>query len=294
MSSYSSPRLPPELEREIFETAAYVYPEAILNLLLVSRRVFEWLDGFQYRTVTRRGARSYCSFQMLSHKIQSNSKPPSFFSRHVQNLCSVWADESSMEIEHLRQILDTCSGIQNLALVQSEICMAALLPSLEAMKLVRLHFCWCFVPLQVDPRHSMFSVLTHLVCVDQDHRLAPFLVQLPALTHLAIIHNSYGLIPRVEEDILAHCPRLRVFVMDPTVRTFEHMPRLEDVRFLYFDFRDSHGWNGWLAGTRGERDFWRCAEEFVAKRIRKEIHPYSRCWIEETDGIEPLTSQRRI
>jgi hypothetical protein len=42
MSSDPSPFFPLELEREIFETAAYFYPEAMFSLVLVSRRVYEW------------------------------------------------------------------------------------------------------------------------------------------------------------------------------------------------------------------------------------------------------------
>lgn len=34
--------LPPELERQIFETAAVLFPETIANLLLVAARVLEW------------------------------------------------------------------------------------------------------------------------------------------------------------------------------------------------------------------------------------------------------------
>jgi hypothetical protein len=42
MTSDSSPLCPPELEREIFETATHFHPDTILNLLLVSHRVYEW------------------------------------------------------------------------------------------------------------------------------------------------------------------------------------------------------------------------------------------------------------
>jgi hypothetical protein len=38
----SSPLLPPELEREVFETVAELYPQTIPDLLLVSHRVHEW------------------------------------------------------------------------------------------------------------------------------------------------------------------------------------------------------------------------------------------------------------
>jgi hypothetical protein len=37
-----SPFFPPELEGKIFETPAYNYPKMIVNLPLVSRRVYDW------------------------------------------------------------------------------------------------------------------------------------------------------------------------------------------------------------------------------------------------------------
>jgi hypothetical protein len=41
-SDRCSPHLPLELEREVFETAAELYPETIPNLLLVAARVLKW------------------------------------------------------------------------------------------------------------------------------------------------------------------------------------------------------------------------------------------------------------
>ncbi len=37
------PKFPPELERQIFETCALDDPEVCTNLVLVSKRVYEWL-----------------------------------------------------------------------------------------------------------------------------------------------------------------------------------------------------------------------------------------------------------
>lgn len=39
------PKLPPELERQIFETCALDYPEICTNLVLVSKRVYTWSVG---------------------------------------------------------------------------------------------------------------------------------------------------------------------------------------------------------------------------------------------------------
>ncbi|KAJ7131406.1 hypothetical protein C8R44DRAFT_774790 [Mycena epipterygia] len=49
-----SPSFPPELEREIFESAAQLYPNTIPNLLLVARRVNEWIERIKCNTVTSR------------------------------------------------------------------------------------------------------------------------------------------------------------------------------------------------------------------------------------------------
>lgn len=40
----SDPMLPPELERHIFEYAAFLYPETMPHLMLVAHRVKIWFD----------------------------------------------------------------------------------------------------------------------------------------------------------------------------------------------------------------------------------------------------------
>ncbi|KAK7023261.1 hypothetical protein R3P38DRAFT_3357061 [Favolaschia claudopus] len=51
LSRPESPILPPELEREIFETAAIRHPDIIPNLFLVSRRIYDWVGCVKYRTI---------------------------------------------------------------------------------------------------------------------------------------------------------------------------------------------------------------------------------------------------
>ncbi len=42
------PKLPPELERQIFETCAFDCPEVCANLVLVCKRVYIWSVGALY------------------------------------------------------------------------------------------------------------------------------------------------------------------------------------------------------------------------------------------------------
>ncbi|KAF8883636.1 hypothetical protein CPB84DRAFT_186441 [Gymnopilus junonius] len=47
----SSPAFPPELEREIFEFAAYGFIECISTLVLVAKKVKEWVEPIRYNII---------------------------------------------------------------------------------------------------------------------------------------------------------------------------------------------------------------------------------------------------
>ncbi|KAJ7691867.1 hypothetical protein B0H14DRAFT_3906143, partial [Mycena olivaceomarginata] len=47
----SGPAFPPELERELFETAALVHPATIPALLRVAKRVLLWIEPYLYRVI---------------------------------------------------------------------------------------------------------------------------------------------------------------------------------------------------------------------------------------------------
>ncbi|KAJ7785183.1 hypothetical protein DFH07DRAFT_763788 [Mycena maculata] len=90
------PRLPPELEREIFELAIFLHLDTMPALLLVARRVYTWLKPLLYQVValytpaddpppedesvpmsTVFQGRLYTFFKLME------SKPASFFHEHV-------------------------------------------------------------------------------------------------------------------------------------------------------------------------------------------------------------------
>ncbi|KAF7378178.1 hypothetical protein MSAN_00242300 [Mycena sanguinolenta] len=52
MDSSESPRLPMDLEREIFELAAFLHPQCTLSLVLVAQRVKIWIDPMRFRTLS--------------------------------------------------------------------------------------------------------------------------------------------------------------------------------------------------------------------------------------------------
>ncbi|KAJ6564559.1 hypothetical protein B0H19DRAFT_1141418 [Mycena capillaripes] len=294
MSSDPSPFFPPELEREMFELAAELYPETIPNLLLVSMRVYEWIDRIKYRTITpaeahRKGysfrgihLQSTCSLTALRRAVRSNSKPASFFRDHVRHLFT-----QSDDGDALREILLACRGIQHLALVR--FVEPVLVPALSGLRPRRLIIYWRS-SIDWDLCRPMFSFTTHLEILDHIPQFAeqfitkwlPFLAQLPALTHLSFF---WGV--NVATQTLASCSKLEVLVCthpSPAPHS-DLLNPIADEQFVYIAVPDPL--RDWITGTNGCMDYWACAEAFVVKKRRGEIQPNSRCWIEDEDGVGP-------
>ncbi|KAJ7303533.1 hypothetical protein DFH08DRAFT_1089408 [Mycena albidolilacea] len=291
--SSSTPAFPPELEREIFETIAYHYPEMIANLLLVSRRTYEWIDRMQYTTVTSYETQWTCQAKHLVRAIQSNSKPASFFHCHVRRVFL-----TATPITDIGQILSACGGIQNLMLAFQKL-SESVISGIAGLKPRRLGLSWESLPKDANPHMPVFAFLTHfhmlshLSAPKSTVRLSSFLAQLPVLTHFAAFCNpDRGDFAVAARDILTACKALRVFVLNPIYwrknsEFSESLPSMDDVRFvyLYLGFGNCHLWNGWISQTRGGIDFWARADAFVAKKGRGEIQPASRCWIEPPDCV---------
>ncbi|KAJ7176868.1 hypothetical protein C8R46DRAFT_1077552 [Mycena filopes] len=287
MSSILSPVLPLELERDIFETAAILFPEVIPSLLLVSHCVCEWTEQIRYRTVTANGERSTCGFRDLQRAIQSNRRPPSFFSTHVRHLVvpSFFLRVESYETVHT--VLAACTGVQHLAFVNR--LSPSHLPALAQLRPHRLLIAMDPLLTETDSVVSrpMFTSVTHLglFLLDSIDLSAwpSFLNSLPSLTHLLLpdLRLSAMVAP-----ILATCKSLQVLI------DFGHSsaaPELDDAggddRFVYMKIPNESPLDEWLKGTRGEVDHWARADMFIAKKRRGEIEPKTRCWIEDSDGV---------
>ncbi|KAJ7488928.1 hypothetical protein FB451DRAFT_1223300 [Mycena latifolia] len=287
----SSPFFPPELEREIFETAAELYPETIYwqsCLLLVAKRVYEWIERIKYRTVTSALTTQACRLRLLQNALRFHNKPADFFRNRVRHLFI----EYSVPHDELPLILSACTGIRSLALLNRP--GPSILPSLAVIQPRRLaiNLFDLFKGLgSTDISHSAFTFVTHLELFDSIPLFSVFqcpwasFVQLPALTHLAL--NCLNQLSAME--ILSSCPRIEVLVSlyrfaPPANRQL--LPSTDDARFVSLSMAYGRYVNtDWIAGTKGGADFWVRAERFIAKKRRGEIQPSSRCWIEDGDGI---------
>ncbi|KAJ6481924.1 hypothetical protein C8R45DRAFT_314872 [Mycena sanguinolenta] len=125
------PRLPAELDRQIFELAGTSQSKSIPTLFLIAHRVKIWLEPVLYDVVVFSDPLpGHVCFDLvrLSAAVQSPA-----ISQCVKNLCVTRLAESSLR--HLLRILARCSSVQNLVLVGNH---SGLLPSLSAMPLRRL------------------------------------------------------------------------------------------------------------------------------------------------------------
>ncbi|KAJ7176981.1 hypothetical protein C8R46DRAFT_1346895 [Mycena filopes] len=278
MGSNSSPCFPLELERDITETAAYSHPQTIPALLLVSRRVREWIERIKYRTVTAGGGPPALPYGALIRAIRSNTRPPDFFRDRVQHLFA--GDTVGNEVA---EVLSVCTGIQSLVIRSAPMTLlGALRPRRLSIFLQHL--------LKSPHRHPMYSLITHLEVLDALKDFAPGsligeLALLPSLTHVALYDCS-----STARDILARCTMLKLLVDEhysKRERDLRHPyhDTIDDVRFVSIVILDREYIPDWVLGTRRGRDFWARGDLFVAKRRRGEIHPTSRCWIEDGDGI---------
>ncbi|KAJ7488961.1 hypothetical protein FB451DRAFT_1552893 [Mycena latifolia] len=282
-SEESSPFFPPELEREIFETTAELYPETIYHwpcLLLIAKRVHEWIERIKYRTIISRVNHPHaCPLRLLQNAIRSNLKSADFFYDRVRHLFI----ENYNRKDELQSILAACSGIQSLML--NTWSGPAILPSLGVMKPRRLSISVGDLfsgAVSTELSHPAFTFVTHLHVWDYllfNSSLWSQFVLLPALTHLAL----YGRDESHVISLLSACPKIAVLIFmsnnDLTV------PSVDDARFVCMELPYGDYLDNWLAGTKGDVDFWVRTERFIAKKRRGEIQPSSRCWIEPGDGI---------
>ncbi|KAJ7097545.1 hypothetical protein C8R44DRAFT_811605 [Mycena epipterygia] len=275
-----NPTLPLELEREIFELTARVYPKMAPILLRVAQRVHTWIEPLLYETLILRVPESNSSHMLALLK----SKPTSFL--YVRNLL---LDDSFLKhADHSKLAISACSKVQDLALFNPRP-SESLLSHLAAMKLQRL-----MVRLDLLFGHTslinftlpVFATITHL-----DTRLiadgfVTGLSLLPVLTHLCLFeakHSdlNYALLNCKKSNILINTYRAAAPLAEEGRAFSITDPRLVLTRMLFYDARVKD----WELGAQGGCDSWARADLFVAKKRRGEIQPASRCWIEASDMI---------
>ncbi|KAJ7480230.1 hypothetical protein B0H11DRAFT_2025346 [Mycena galericulata] len=270
MDQTMEPRLPHDLEREIFETTALIHPNMIPTLLRVARRVLIWVEPMLYRVIKISRGRPY---EDLANAVLA--KPPDFLRDAVRHLfldsAAQWSQEDALKI------LPLCTGLVSL-LPLRRFSNPTLIPTLAGMRLRRLST--SLVDLfggrdAVDIHHPMFSALTHIDIFDDIGdvpKIYTHMSALPSLTHLCLNNEIPWDILRL---LLSDCRHLQVLVnMWAYLRAdrawaLAQKPPLTDHRFVVTLYRDY--WEDWDAGAHGETDFWALAEIFVARKQRGEI-----------------------
>ncbi|KAJ7229904.1 hypothetical protein GGX14DRAFT_581596 [Mycena pura] len=275
-------RLPPELERNIFETAAVRHPRSIPTLLRVARRCLVWIEPLLYRVV--RGSNSSLAIATL----KAVRSKPAFLHGAVRHLsldagCR-WSEDEATEV------LAACTGIVDIILGQWYTA-PALIPLLSAMRLQRLsasleYLFGSFAA--VDLTHPLFASLTHLdasdnLRLDVEYTICAQIPLLPSLTHLCL--NGPVAWAQVE-TLLTECPRLQVLAFIVVV-SGRHIMRwvqngsIRDARLVATAYNHKHAdhWNHWEIGAAGGRDVWAWADEFVAKKRSGSIE-VSRFWLD--------------
>ncbi|KAK7055721.1 hypothetical protein R3P38DRAFT_2499763 [Favolaschia claudopus] len=297
-SGLESPILPPELEREIFETAAIRHPDVMPNLFLVSRRVHDWIECVKYRTILPAGrevelgvdTQMLCSDVELLKAIDSESKTPSFFCDRVKHLFA-----QDITASQFRTLLSTCKNIDILAVLTSPRTEAQPMFELQAIHPCRLSIeISDLVPsLPQDAHfHPILTSVTHLDLYDTKHRddFVDHLALLHTLTHLSTWNGSASVAQM--SAALSKCRGLEALVdmhggnpneIHPTFQ--DDAPCTADMRFVSMALGDNAYLRDWVVGTQGGMDFWARADAFIVKRRHGDIKPSTRYWIEESDGI---------
>ncbi|KAJ7081263.1 hypothetical protein C8R44DRAFT_823716 [Mycena epipterygia] len=271
MSSLSSicslgptPSLPLELERYIFEMAAFIHPPCMSALLLVARRAKIWVEPLLYQVL------------LIGFDIEGivgvpldgipqlvDSRPPAFFHDHVRHLSVLVSPDNAKKVMPL---LAVCHATANLHLIGGH---PSLLPLLGAMPLRRLSArLSALFPSGPDFSLPLFTNITHLNLLDWPgytwNRWSG-LAQIPSLTHLSF-HNSPA-DPAFCHEALMHAKSLQVlaFFLSDDKEYLEFASRYAtlafDPRFVILVIAGL-----FVDWARGGEDCWAKAEEFVAER----------------------------
>ncbi|KAJ7900550.1 hypothetical protein B0H14DRAFT_3852369 [Mycena olivaceomarginata] len=275
------PILPVELEKEIFQMAAYSRPLSIPCLMLVARRVKIWVEPLLFQVVVL--SRHQCldkTFIPYTYPIADDddfssiqSQPTSVLRDSVRHLLLLRVPKTVAEF-----IVSASSTVEDLWISTAEP-IAFLLPFIGILPLKRLY---CDLKelfahkAQIDFGHPLFSRLTHLELFDQKATDSYFdLALIPYLTHLAF--NVPGLL-HMSLTLLKTCKSLRVLVLvtlmpghlsEMIVKREVLWQLSEDPRFVRMfclEFVDD-----WKTGALTGSDYWSRAEDFIMQRRSGEI-----------------------
>ncbi|KAJ7641953.1 hypothetical protein FB45DRAFT_901413 [Roridomyces roridus] len=277
-----SPMLPPELEKAVFQQAAYESPHSIPTMMRVAWRFKIWLEPMLYNIMTMLGTRSQhplrgypmYSFALESEEEAASSSRTALIASSLRQLCI-----NAVALPEALRVLPGSTSIDNLW-ISTDGWDYPLWPLIGALRPRRLH---CYLEtLLYDPRHPIgldhdfFGNITHLEILRVFHvevvpEICEGLEGLGNLTHLAF--NDWVFVP-MSMGLLRGCAKLRVLVFlgPQTLDVTENLRELcKEARFVQMSCTERI--KDWHMGAVGGVDYWSRAEEFVEMRRRGEVDP---------------------
>ncbi|KAJ7290192.1 hypothetical protein C8J57DRAFT_1275388 [Mycena rebaudengoi] len=257
----SLPKLPPELECEIFEIAARSCREDLdpgLNLQLVARRVHIWTERVFLEVVALCDGRDAAKFLQLV-----DLKPADFFPNIVRALFLPYA----MPSKTASKVLSVCTGVRILG-CSVELHDASDIPFLIGrLPLTRLDTVFDHLS-DIMATSAWLSTLTHLglafwAAFDDPIKLSTLCRQLPQLMHVDINDIMISLESRmsIARVVCSSCPKLQ------TVRLLIGGDELEVKRMDAEDPRIV--WFRMPVGRREEPNQYSFAKDWVQPQIAR-------------------------
>ncbi|KAJ7840186.1 hypothetical protein B0H14DRAFT_3458272 [Mycena olivaceomarginata] len=288
--SYTSDaRLPPELERVIFETAALANVPSIPTLMLVASRVKCWVEPLLYRVVGFPDAYVWenCGFPIFTLDILLEviaTKPPEFLENAIKH---VYFD-IPLPLSPTPSIYRAFSGVINVFDRHNFFSLATgedVVGRFSHLQRLAMYLDAFISSTSTRGTPSILAGITHLELTHTFNNysmenLPAYLSLLPHLTHIDLMS--------IENDPLmrtAFCENthLQCIVFLVAVYTPEGDPLPDDDRVVCLeqekDFRLD-----WLRGTRTGKDFWVVADEFIVARREGRVDR-SRFPIKDTDAF---------
>ncbi|KIM37223.1 hypothetical protein M413DRAFT_31147 [Hebeloma cylindrosporum] len=280
------PKLPPELERYIFEICAYKSQEACADLLRVARRVYEWVDPILIESVCitedfdskfRRRVRLEGFLAKLT-----NGKPRQYYVQHIKNLAIFGR---FFETAHINRIVAICSGVENLLVLPTAHGLDFFEdPHHKGRRLRRLaidmsHCNFDSLRFGTNPHfyHRCFANLTHLHIMDDDEDWCRYAgwETLVNLTHIAFACYSYAGREAIAW-LLQKLPTIRyvAFIYYHVDNAYEYYinannspPHTRPEWGARVVFLSGIPQSDWERGARGQGDFWDVVERLVQRGL---------------------------
>ncbi|KAJ7721826.1 hypothetical protein DFH07DRAFT_946800 [Mycena maculata] len=287
-------RLPEDLERYIFELVALSRPVAIPTLILVARRVKNWIEPLLYRVIVLDSYPPIDGLPFFASDVLYDilrKKPKPLLEHCVKHLIVTSRTGGGSSSQLRSMLLLACTGITDLA-IQSEVPLAThelfAIAKFTALRYLAVHLQHLFRVIHLDFTHPVFRHLTHLEVRDMGglpDTIWEHIIDIPNLTHLAF--RDVNLCP-IFGHALDSCPRLECLVFLCQLREDILLAGklVDDPRFValkmggYPALPDSQ--RDWQRNAIGD-SYWASADRFVAAKKAGEINTH-RYRIDIDDG----------